>query len=92
MKTYTHKFSTGAICTVQVSETLPENGSTPTREISWEGEEMTSEIADEYTQFQHVVNQDMGDAHGIKIMCVTSCTDGTMEKWGYTPHEKPRLL
>ena len=91
MKTYTHKFSNGAICTVKVSEERPKNGSTPTREINWVGE-MSPDIADEYTQFQHVINQDMADTHGIKIMCVTPCSDGTVEKWGYTPHEKPIRL
>lgn len=91
MKSYTHKFSNGAICTVVVEVAPPENGGSHLREIKWEGQQ-TAEIAEEYTEFQHIVNQDFADTHGIRIMCITPCSDGTLEKWGYVPNEKPRLL
>ncbi len=91
MKSYTHKFSNGAICTVVVEDSRPENGSSHIRSLKWSGEQ-DANIADEYTEFQHIVNQDFADAHGIRIMCITTRSDGEFEKWGYVPHEKHRRL
>jgi hypothetical protein len=90
MKTFTHDFGDGVICTLEIADPVEGNSGGP-RKVNW-SKLGTGSLTRRYVAWMNSVNCQLANEWQVSLCHVFRLGQFEQEAWGYWPGKPPKLL